>query len=73
MTSLTSEKLEFSDGISLKTLYTSIYKTRCKTLVSLSRYMLKANQCTSAAVSLVGEPNNNKKENSLPRRSHWWG
>jgi hypothetical protein len=42
MTSLTSEKLEFSDEISSKTLYTSIYKTRRKAMASLSLYTLKA-------------------------------
>jgi hypothetical protein len=52
MTSLTSEKLEFSDEISSKTLYTSIYKTRRKAMASLSLYTLKAksvHQCCCLA------------------------
>jgi hypothetical protein len=52
MTSLTSEKFEFSEEISSKTLYTSIFKTRRKTIASPSLYTLKVksvHQCSCLA------------------------
>jgi hypothetical protein len=53
MTSLTAEKLEFSDEISSKTLYTSIYKTRRRTIASPSLYnALHAESEISAPVLL---------------------